>query len=391
MSSSTSAPDLRNAPLRTRVFAGLVRPLQFPSLPDRPTRGKWYRISPEGAVSANGEPYHGSIRVGSENKLIVMFHGGGVSWNEDMAARPSTLYAKPSGSTFYASDSALVADLVTAHGVGSRKKSNPFRDWNMVSLSYNTGDFHVGTADYPYTALDGDERVLHHHGYVNYRAVMREAMKLVGDTPDQILVTGFSAGGFATALLTDDIMSLFPGCPDVTCCVDGAYLPYEGWREAAEQVWGAPPEISARLHSEDIILDCLQALEKDHGERLQTLFVSSTRDAALSEFWNYVKSGRHVADRAAALGFQRDLKAMTERLRESVPRVGLYIYDTPVAGSTKAKRDAGLTVHCIINSGLADKVRVDGITPLQWLWDAVSGRPRQIGLALLEEHPTADV
>lgn len=49
---------------------------------------------------------------------------------------------------------------------------------------------------------------------------MQEAMKFAG-LPDQLVVTAFSAGGFGTAPLTDDIMRLFPGCKDVTSCMDG--------------------------------------------------------------------------------------------------------------------------------------------------------------------------
>ncbi|WP_163633194.1 pectin acetylesterase-family hydrolase [Microbacterium sp. B35-04] len=383
MSSSTAQPLMRDAPLKTRLLAPLLRRLRFPALPDHPKLGKWYRITPPGAVSANGEPYHGSIRLGSENKLIVMFHGGGVSWNEYMAARPASMYSKPSGSTFYASDSDLVADLVTAHGVGSSKDGNPFRNWSMISISYGSGDFHVGTADYPYTGLDGQQRTLHHHGYTNYRAVMQEAMKLVGRSPEQIVVTGFSAGGFGTALLTDDIMHLFPDCGDVTCCVDGAFMLYDGWRDAAERVWQAPPEVVERIHSDNLVLDALQALRRDHGTRVRTLFVSSTRDVALAEYWTYVATGDLAADSEAGIAYQRDLKVMCDALREDDPDVGLFIYDTPVPALMKAQRAAGLTTHCIINSRQAERVRVDGVTPLEWLWLGVQGRPSQVGLALL--------
>lgn len=382
-------PDVKNAPLRTRLLIPLLRLLRFPALPARPKTGKWYRITPAGTVSANGDVYHGSVRIGSENKLIIMFHGGGVSWNEHMAAHPASIYRKPTKPDFYASESDLIADLATKHGIGSRTKDNPFRNWSMISLSYSSGDFHTGTADFPYTDSDGTQRVLHHHGYINYRAVMREAMEHVGCSPDQIVVTGFSAGGFGAALLTDDIMGQFPDCRDITCCVDGGFMLYDGWHTAAKEVWGAPPDITARIHSDNITLDALQALDRDHRDRARILFVSSTRDYALAEYWTYVESGEMHADRETGDAFQRDLLRMCRQLRDTIPGVGIFIYDTPVSPRLKEQAAAGLTQHCIINAGQAEKVTIEGRTPLDWLWDAVSGRPSTVGLSLLEVDPSA--
>jgi hypothetical protein len=376
-------PAAEHWPFRTRLLAPMLRRLRFPPLPPNPKTSKWYRITPPRAVSASGDVYHGSLRIGTENKLIIMFHGGGVSWNEHMAARPVSLYRKPSEPSFYASEADLIADLATSHGIGSRKKANPFRDWSMISLSYSSGDFHIGTGDFPYTTTDGGPDILHHHGYTNYRAVMQEAMKFVG-SPDQLVVTGFSAGGFGTALLTDDIMRLFPDCMDVTSCVDGGFMLYDGWRHAAESVWCAPTTITDRLVSSNITLDALRALHNDHGDRVRIQFVSSTRDVALCEYWSYVDSGVMRADVWAGDAFQADLAVMCRELQTSIPGVGLFIYDTPAAEPRKQQTDARLTRHCIINSAQAEKVRIEGVTPLEWLWNGAQGHSTTVGLRLLD-------
>lgn len=386
----STVPTSKDAPLVTKILAPLLRARQFPPLPASPRSGKWYRIAPPGAVSANGDVYHGSVRVGSENKVIVMFHGGGVSWNEYMAARPVSIYRKSMKPNFYASESDLIADLVTTHGIGSRRRDNPFRDWSMISISYSSGDFHTGTADFPYTDTCGEQQVLHHHGYSNYRAVMRTAIDAIGTQPEQIVVTGFSAGGFGAALLTDDIMTHFPDCGDVTCCVDGGFMLYDGWRDAASAVWGAPSEIVERLHSDNITLDALTALHRDHRESVRILFISSTRDHALAEYGPYVAHGVMRADRASGDAFQRDLAAMCRTLRADVPDAGIYIYDSPAPANLKDATAAGLTRHCIINSRQADKLRVEGKTPLGWLWEAVNGLPTTIGLSLLDTGPVKD-
>ena len=371
--------------IKTRLLVGLLKMTQFPQIPSEPKAGKWYGIPLKGCVSSDGKEAHAGFRKGTENKLVILLFGGGVSWNEFMAARPNSVYGNPDKISFYAcGDGGLVADLAARIGIHtlSKKESNPFRNWNMLAIPYTTGDFHCGTGDFPYTALDGSKQVLHHHGYTNYRAALQETMRHIGHNPEQILVTGFSAGGFGTALLTDDVMRTFPNCSDVTSYVDSGFMIYPGWPEVARNVWKAPKEIAERIHSDNITLDCLQALKQDHGERVKIAFSCSTRDAALSEYINYVEKDQLYADKESGIQFQKELKQMCDELQQAIPNIALYIFDTP--DENAAKKAEGLTKHCI---GAADKMVVEGITAAQWLCDAVCGNPRQIGLSLLDQIP----
>lgn len=371
--------------IKTRLLVGVLKRTQFPQIPSEPKAGKWYGIPLKGCVSSDGKEVHAGFRKGTENKLVILLFGGGVSWNEFMAARPNSVYGNPDKISFYAcGDGGLVADLAARIGIHtlSKKESNPFRNWNMLAIPYTTGDFHCGTGDFPYTALDGSKQVLHHHGYTNYRAALHETMKHIGHNPEQILVTGFSAGGFGTALLTDDVMRTFPNCSDVTSYVDSGFMIYPGWPEVARNVWKAPKEIAERIHSDNITLDCLQALKQDHGDRVKIAFSCSTRDAALSEYINYVEKDQLYADKESGIQFQKELKQMCNALQQAIPNIALFIFDTP--DENAAKRAEGLTKHCI---GAADKMVVEGITAAQWLWDAVCGNPKQIGLSLLDQIP----
>ena len=371
--------------IKTRLLVGVLKMTRFPKIPSNPKTGKWYGIPLKGCVSSDGKEVHAGFRKGTENKLVILLFGGGVSWNEFMAARPNSVYGNPDKISFYAcGDGGLVADLAARIGIHtlSKKESNPFRNWNMLAIPYTTGDFHCGTGDFPYIALDGSKQVLHHHGYTNYRAALCETMKHIGHNPEQILVTGFSAGGFGTALLTDDVMRTFPNCSDVTSYVDSGFMIYPGWPEVARNVWKAPKEIAERIHSDNITLDCLQALKQDHGDRVKIAFSCSTRDAALSEYINYVEKDQLYADKGSGIKFQKELKQMCDALQQAIPNIALYIFDTP--DENAAKKAEGLTKHCI---GAADKMVVEGITAAQWLWDAVCGNPKQIGLSLLDQIP----
>lgn len=375
-------------PLKTKLSELVLKALSFPVIPQKPQKGKWYRLPITECVSGNDGPFHGSIRIGTENKLMVMFHGGGVSWNEHMAARPNTIYMPIEGDNFYALDGDMVADVATGHGISSRKKSCPFRNWSVISIPYCCGDFHCGAGDFPYTALDGSHQVLRHHGYLNYRAVMKKAMKYIGNAPEQIMVTGFSAGGFGTALLTDDVMGLFPECQDVVCYVDSGFMLYDGWRHAAEQVWHAPKEICDRLRTDDITLDSLQALKANHGDRVKICFSCSVRDVALSEYWTFVKEGHLHTDKQVGITFQKDLRKMCHTMLDTIPDAGIFIFNTPVSGKGQEQRqEQGLTQHCIGLAGGAKSIRVDGKNVMEWIWNAVNGGVECVGLHLLDEFP----
>ena len=371
--------------LKSKILLSVLKMMQFPAITQNPKTGKWYGMPLEGCVSADGMNVRAAFRKGTENKLVILLFGGGVSWNEYMAARPNNVTGEKFTPNFYSTgDSQVIVDGATKIGVHtlSSRKDNPFRNWSMLSIPYVTGDFHCGTGDFPYTAVDGTKKVLHHHGLKNFRAALRRAIVHIGADPEQILVTGFSAGGFGTALLTDEVMRTFPNCGDVTCYVDSGFMLYPGWHEAASKVWKAPKEIADRIHSDNITLDCLQALKQDHGDRVKIAFSCSTRDAALSQYIYFVERNQLFADKESGIRFQKYLIKMCADLRDTIPGIALFLFDLPEAGEENQK--ACLTKHCI---GASDKVVVDNISAAQWLWDAVCGKPKHVGLSLLEQFP----
>ncbi len=356
--------------LFNRILSGYIELTRFPELPQNPKIGKNYEYFPENALCANGNPYHGCVRLGSENKLIIGFSGGGVSVDEYTAARPQRIGG--TGQMFY-SDDVRFGDIVPRIGTFGRSKKNPFRDWSLLFVPYATGDFHCGTGDLHYTDLNGQGAVLHHHGYTNYRALLEKIKKIVPH-PDQILVTGFSAGAFATALLTDDVASTFPDCHDITACVDSAMMHYD-WQKVAREVWKSPEEITARLTGNEIVTDSLLALHEKRPE-IKIMFCCSNRDAALTQMEMYLEDGRWEADKAAGISFQRKLKNMVETLQSAIPDLGLFIFDTP----DKNSKDAELTVHCLCGSGAAFTTAVDGVACAEWMKRGVDGDPQKVGL-----------
>ncbi|MBR3717526.1 MAG: hypothetical protein IKP48_04825 [Bacteroidaceae bacterium] len=248
---------------------------EFPQLIESPKQGKWYEVTPDGLLCANGDPYHAVFRKGKENKLIVYFFGGGVSVDKYTAARGFSV----SDEGFY-SDNEDNLDFYARLGIGSQSEGNPFKDWSILAMPYSTGDFHCGTGDFPYTDLQGKPAVLHHHGYTNFSKALAMVEHLVGN-PEALLVTGFSAGGFGSALMADEVISHFPKTPNITVFVDSSVLLYEQWAKVAHEVWQAPKAIADRVVSDNITLDCLKALRRERGDAVKILFGCSVRDEAL--------------------------------------------------------------------------------------------------------------
>ena len=334
----------------------------FPTLVGEPEIGKWYDVQVEGALSSDGSEWHGIFRKGTENKVVVYFFGGGVS------ITPAT---SEGGTDFYAT-TMLAQDFVAQGGIGSSADNNPFKDWSFIVILYATGDFHAGTGVYE------GEKTVYHTGYNNYSAFIEQIKPYVGE-PDTLLVTGFSAGGFATALLADDVIDRFPSAGNVTVCVDSSLLLYDGWHDTAVNLWRTPSEISDRLTTDNLVLDSLTALYEKRGDSVKILFDCSYRDDTLIQYQSYIDTGKMDKTRELGDNFQQDLKEMVIALQENIPNVGIYIW------SYRADADTHNTQHTIISSNVFDSLGNDRSVG-EWIFDAVNGDVRTYGLELLDKE-----
>ena len=339
--------------------------IEFPELEGSPIEGEWYQVTPDDAIASDGSEWHGIFRKGSENKVVVYFFGGGVSITGETSE----------GGTDFFATTMVGQDFVAQGGIGSTIDENPFKDWTFIVIPYASGDFHAGTGEYHY-AENGKEKVVYHNGYNNYTSYMNIVKEYI-EEPDTLLITGFSAGGFATSLLADDVIEHFPEAENITVCVDSSLILYDGWHESAVNLWKTPQEISDRLTTDNIVLDSLTALYKKRGDSVKILFDCSYRDDTLLQYQSYIDNG--MMDNTKELGdrFQIDLKEMVEGLQTNIPNVGIYIWDYG------KDEETGNTQHTIISSNVFDKLGND-ISVCEWIYKAVNGDVQTIGLELLE-------
>ena len=349
-------------------------------LPEKPEKSTWYTYRPEGAMCSDGTPYYSTLRIGTENKLMILFCGGGVALNAYAAARPAKAGDEPGAETYYTGSSMMMGYFYGRGGIAKvEREDNPFRDWSVVIVQYATGDFHCGTNDFEYDDPELGKGVCHHRGYLNYEAMVEKIREFVPD-PDEILVTGFSAGGWGTALLTDDVISRFPNCRKFTCLVDSAAVDYTGSHETAVKQWKAPKRISDQIVSSNMVLDCLLNLHRKYGDRVQIAFDSTYRDALLSENQNIADGKGPVFDKEGGDKMQDIIRTMTEILSCEIPNVSIYIFDKP----NDEVKVGNLTDHTIIAAAWALDYAFEGHKFIDWLWNTVEGHPAKIGLDLLE-------
>lgn len=340
---------------------------EFPELKGEPKAGKWYQVSIKNAKSSDGSEWHGFFRKGIENKLVVYFFGGGVSVNEYTASHSTAFY------TPTCKNQAFMAE----QGLGNQKDNNPFKDWSFVLIPYATGDFHVGTGEFKYKDEKGNEKTLYHNGYNNYSKFIEKAKSYVG-SPETLLVTGFSAGGFAASLLADDVIGHFPSATNITVSVDSSLLLNDKWHDYAVNVWKAPTEVSQRLTGNNLVLDSLTALHQKRPDA-KILFDCSVRDAELCRFQSYFDTGNINSTKANGDKFQKDLKAMVEGLQTNIDGVGIFIWELG------ADKDSKNTQHTILYGQFTDKLNRDK-SIADWMIDAVNGNVKSYGLDLLEKQ-----
>ena len=137
------------------------------------------------------------------NKLLVYYQGGGACWDQVTCAQPTGAF----------DDDVLPSDnpANTTTGLGDlTNPNNPFADWNAVFVSYCTGDVHWGDNKITYVGGPPFGNVtIQHRGYINAKVVEKWAREHFV-APDEVFVTGSSAGAYGAVLHGILLHEVFP-------------------------------------------------------------------------------------------------------------------------------------------------------------------------------------
>lgn len=130
--------------------------------------------------------YHFFVKRGSVNKLVVYYQGGGACWENLTCGLPVC----KNGADPVSDD----PDNASAGFANLADPDNPFKDWNIVFVTYCTCDVHFGDADQVYSGLFPDVSISH-RGFQNAKVVEKFAREHFLN-PEVVFVTGSSAGGY---------------------------------------------------------------------------------------------------------------------------------------------------------------------------------------------------
>ena len=350
--------------------------LQYPEIKTDPKVGKWYRVSDSAMKDSEGNSYHALFKKGSGSGVMIYFAGGGVSVNEEMARDDdyNTRLVQPD---------VLANVTMNMGGLATEIEGSPFEDWTIILFPYATGDFHCGTGEFHYTDTDGKEKILYHNGYNNYTLAMTELLEKAGiENADTVLVTGYSAGGFAAALLADDVFTnYFPDAENKNVLVDASLLKIANSRDIVENVWEAPESIASIIVDDNITLDCLRNLHEKYGDGIHLMFDSSTRDGDLAKCQNYFDNDIMDVDEAAADRYQQILKETIPEFQEA--GVSLFLWD----GVAWYDDPRNMTAHTIIATpAVWLPFEEQGQSIAGWLTEVMAGNAQDYGLELIEKN-----
>ena len=167
-------------------------------------KNAWTWVDFPGSVCEDGTPTGIAVNPGDSKNLLVFLNGGGACWNYFTCYQLNSATRRPFGRTqFEASVSQLNGSILDRN-----TPNNPFANWNLVFVPYCTGDVHAGDNVTEYKDSNGNARTYRHVGRANVTAYLKRLGATF--TPDKLVVSGSSAGGFGAAFDYDLFRLYFP-------------------------------------------------------------------------------------------------------------------------------------------------------------------------------------
>jgi len=343
---------------------------------------KWYRKPLDGCVSSKGKPYNITLKKGTVNKLLVMFAGGGASWNEDTAAKPVTaLTALGKKEALYISDvSPMILRLMHVGILNTNDRRNPFHNWHILALPYATADFHIGNNKYAYKDVKAGNKVLHHNGMKNVEAALDVLKEFIRETPEMLVIAGLSAGAFGCVAHCPQIRNLYPDCNNVVVYSESSHLHSSLWPHIAKDVWKVSSDLANYIKSEDLIVDLFRYAQDNMPSHTLFLHFNSLWDKEFIKFMNKMNYGRYSVEPQSLQEYNDTLINAVRKLKSEITDYSYFLTDY-----RKNQKD-GTTPH---NFSAASKLLYgktqDGMSIANWLMRAFEKKPLDIGKEFVKQ------
>lgn len=175
-------------------------------------KGEWNVVSPGGETRCGkNTEFEFLYKVGTENKLMIEFMGGGACFSTTTCSLPEWVPV----------ESVAATKLMLNSKEGLHNEKQVTSNWHAIYVPYCTGDGHVGNNTKKYL-----DQTVHHMGGVNARAVLDFAFKTFPNVT-QTLTVGQSAGAVATYMWAPRVMDHYGPDVDHVMLAD-SYVPLFG-------------------------------------------------------------------------------------------------------------------------------------------------------------------
>lgn len=335
----------------------VVLPLSTPTL-------QWTYVEVPGTVCMNGDTagFGVSLNPASKNVMIYL-EGGGACFNE---LCDFTAFSVPF--------------IPPIDGIFNRDNpGNPVKDWSMIYVPYCTGDIHGGDKD---TELGGATR--HFHGYRNIGKYLQQWVPTFAD-PENVLLTGISAGGFGAALNAAQVTDAFgPGPQMIVLDDSGPPLSQDViapcLQQTFRQVWGLDQTVLAACGADcpdpdDFASGFLEHLLVTYPETRFGLF-SNTADLVIRAFMGFgwgngqLDNCGGAASNVPAQVYEDGLLALRSGHGD---RVATYFVGQNHLGYNFGQN------HTVLRSASFWTTFIDGVQVSEWVDHVLQGQVEHVG------------
>jgi len=344
-------------------------------LTDNAKENTWYRKPLNSCVSSNGSPYNITLKKGKANKLLINLVGGGLSWNQETAARPLTISNMIRGkeSFYIPSLSSLQLKLMHVGILKAKDSRNPFYDWNIFNIPYTTADFHIGNNEFLYKDTKGESRVMYHNGAKNVEVALATLKGYFDETPDILVIAGQSAGAFGCVAHCPKIISLYPDCKNTIVYSEGSHMHSPLWSNTVKNVWKASPNLQTYVKSNDLIVDLFHYAQDNTPPDILFLHSNSVWDVSLVKYMHKMNHGKMAVNSQALEEFHETLLCVVRKLKSEIANYSYYLTDF---GKNKNKA----TPHIFSGTPkLFYSDMQDDFSIANWLRKAIEKKPIDIG------------
>jgi len=256
---------------------GAKPPFMATGMPIMAPDNMWTWVPFDNSKCRGGSPAGISVNMNSASKkLMIYLEGGGACFDsQTCGSNPDAVGSQNPGGA----------------GVFNRSQAaNPVKDWNYVYVPYCTGDVHMGAKDDGMVA--GVTGTQHFVGRANLTAFLHRIIPTF-QSPEKVLLTGVSAGGFGASSNASFVQYAFGEVP-ITVVDDSGptfsnkYLP-TCLTQTYVKTWGLDKSIlddcgSACMADADYSVQFLDYTAKRATNRFNGL-IESDQDAIIRGFY----------------------------------------------------------------------------------------------------------